>query len=206
MYTGIVEATGRIGRIERHDDGGASVRVECDLEGIGTDDSVAVDGVCLTATDVGADRFDADLSAETVERTSLTERDPGDAVNLERPLPADDRFHGHVVQGTVDTVTEILRVVEDGEGWIYEVAIPPAYADLVVEKGAVGLDGISLTVAAVDRRAGTFQVAIVPRTRSVTTLDRRTPGDPLHFEADVLAKYARGRATAGSDDRGWATS
>ncbi|GAB3685846.1 riboflavin synthase [Salinarchaeum chitinilyticum] len=197
MYTGIVETTGRLRTVDRHQDGDASVRIETELDGIDPDDSVAVDGVCLTATAVGEDWFDADLSAETVSRTYLADRSPGEAVNLERPLPADGRFHGHVVKGTVDTVTELLRVTRDGEGWRYELAIPPEYADLVVEKGAVALDGASLTVADVDRRAGTFAVAVVPQTRSVTTLDRKAPGDLLHFEADVLAKYARGRAMSG---------
>lgn len=196
MYTGIVETTGRIAAVERHAEGGASVRVRTDLEGIEPDHSVAVDGVCLTATDVREDSFDADLSAETVSRTALADREPGAAVNLERPLPADGRFHGHVVKGTVDDVTELLRVARDGEGWRYTVAIPPEYAACIVEKGAVALDGASLTVAAVDRRAGRFDVAVVPRTRAVTTLDCKQPGDPLHFEADVLAKYARGRSVA----------
>jgi len=194
MYTGIVETTGRLAAVERYDAGGASVRVNTDLDGIEPDDSVAVDGVCLTATDVDADGFEADLSAETVSRTYLADREPGDAVNLERPLPADGRFHGHVVKGTVDDITELLRVERDGEGWRYTMAIPPEYAQCIVEKGAVAIDGASLTVAAVDRRTGRFDVAIVPQTRSVTTLDGKSPGDPLHFEADVLAKYARGRS------------
>lgn len=206
MYTGIVEATGQLLDVDQHDGGGASVRIETTLDGIEPDDSVAVDGVCLTATAVGEGWFDADLSAETVARTYLADRAAGDAVNLERPMPANGRFHGHVVKGTVDTVTEILRVVEDGEGWRYEVAIPPEYADHVVEKGAVALDGTSLTVADVDRRAGTFEVAVVPQTRSVTTLDRKAPGDLLHFEADVLAKYARGSVEPTSTDRPWSHS
>lgn len=206
MYTGIVEATGRLRRVERHDGGGASVRIGCDLEGIEPDDSVAVDGVCLTATAVGEDWFEADCSVETVDRTYLADREPGAAVNLERPLPADGRFHGHVLKGTVDTVTEVLGVTSDGEGWRYTVATPPRYAALIVEKGAVGLDGISLTVAAVNRRAGTFEVAIVPQTRAVTTLDEKGPGDPLHFEADVLAKYARGHLAGGDDRSEWVPS
>lgn len=187
--------------VDRHPGGSASLRVECDLPGVEPEDSIAVAGVCLTATAVGEEWFEADLSAETVERTYLASLDPGQEVNLERPLPADGRFHGHVMKGTVDTVTELLDVAAEGEGWRYTVATPPAYADLVVEKGAVGLDGISLTVAAVDRQRGRFDVAIVPQTRAVTTLESAGPGDPMHFEADVLGKYARDRG--GADQSDW---
>lgn len=121
MYTGIVEGSGRIDAAEHHD-GGASLRIETDLGDVERDHSLAVAGVCLTASDVGEDWFVADLSSETVDRTYLADLEPGAAVNLERPLPADGRFHGHVVTGTVDTVTEVLSVREEGDGWRYEVA------------------------------------------------------------------------------------
>lgn len=208
MYTGIVETTAVVAavdpletgcriRIETSDEDTLEHEYEYELESqLAPEDSIAVDGVCVTAERVTEDRFEAFLSAETVSRTTLAESAPGDRVNLERPVPADGRFHGHIVKGTVDTTTAVLGVDESGEGGEgreVTLEIPAGYEEYVVEKGAVALDGISLTVADVDDDAGTFDVAVVPATEAVTTLSAVRPGDRLHFEADIVAKYAARR-------------
>lgn len=202
MYTGIVETTASIRRVERGERG-ARVRVATDTAGIDPGDSVAVSGVCLTAEDVGEGWFEAALSADTLDRTYLASPDAGAAVNVERPLPADGRFDGHLVKGTVDTTTEIDSVTTRPDDWRLTVAQPAGYERYVVEKGAVALDGISLTITAVDDDRGTFSVAIVPETRDRTTLSSASAGDRVHFEADVVAKYVqRGRTVAAGPEAG----
>lgn len=131
--------------------------------------------------------FETFLAAETVEKTYLGDLREGDAVNLERALAADGRFDGHVVQGHVDTTTRVTGVEEVGEDWRFSFALPPAYARYVVDKGSVTLDGISLTVA--DRRPDEFDVAVIPATYDLTNLSEKRPGDPVHLEVDVVAKY-----------------
>lgn len=209
MYTGIVETTAVVAAVDPLETG-CRIRIETsdenalerDLEAhLAPEDSIAVDGVCVTAERVTENGFEAFLSAETVSRTTLAERAPGDRVNVERPLPADGRFHGHIVTGTVDTTARVLEV-ENGEvggsrgveGRDLTVEIPADYEEYIVEKGAVALDGVSLTVADVDDDAGTFDVAVVPVTEAVTTLSAVRPGDRFHFEVDVVAKYAARRA------------
>lgn len=186
MYTGVVETTGRI-ESKKRVDSGCRLRIEADTSGLQPDDSISIGGVCLTAEAVGEDWFDAFLSAETVARTYLADLSVGDHVNVERPLGADGQFDGHVVKGTVDTVVDIVDIESLGEDWIVTFAIPEGYGQYLVEKGAVAVDGISLTVA--DLTAETFSVAVVPQTYEVTTLSEKQVGDPVHFEADILAKY-----------------
>jgi len=191
MYTGFIESTGTLRRVDRTGEG-CTVRVATTAD-LATGDSVAVAGVCLTVERLGDGWFDATLSGETVERTYLADLDPGADVNLERPVTADGRLDGHVVKGTVDATTKLVDVAErDADRWL-TVAIPDGYGRYLVEKGAVALDGVGLTVAAVDDDAGTFAVAVVPATDRRTTLPAKRPGDPLHFEADVMAKYAERR-------------
>lgn len=204
MYTGIVERTGTITAAEGVG-AGRRIRVETDAIVLEPEESIAVDGVCVTAERVGEGWFEAWCSSETVDRTTLADRSPGDAVNLERPLPADGRFHGHFVGGTVDTTTELLAIdgaessadvdeasddaatIEAAERTL-TFALPEGYEGYVVEKGPVALDGISLTVASVSREA--FSVAVVPTTAAVTTLSAATAGDAFNLEVDTLAKYA----------------
>jgi len=198
MYTGIVEECGRVGAVT--DRGrGASITVGCDTEGLDPDDSISLSGVCVTAERVGEGWFEGHLSGETLARTYLGTLSDGDPVNIERPLGVTDRFDGHVVKGTVDTVTEVLDVEDhgDGEGWTFTVRTPEEYGAYVVEKGALALDGISLTVS--DVSAGSFTVAVVPRTHERTTLSAKDAGDPVHFEADIFAKYAAGQDRAPAD-------
>ncbi len=186
MYTGIVETTGQIAE-RRQFESGCRLRIRVETPGLSPDDSIGISGVCLTAESVGDGWFDAFLSEETVSRTYLADLSPGDRVNVERPLPSDGRFDGHVVKGTVDTVVQISDIESLGDDWRFTFTVPEGYEQYLVEKGAVALDGTSLTVA--DLTEETFSVAVVPQTYDITTLSEKDVGDPVHFEADILAKY-----------------
>jgi len=174
--------------------------------GIGTDgvegfddlshgQSISVSGVCLTVEAYGADGasegsgdwFEVFLASETVAKTYLGAVDEGDVVNVERAMPADGRFDGHVVQGHVDTVAEVRGIEQVGEDWRFAFSIPEDHGQYLVDKGSVTLDGISLTVA--EKRDGEFEVAIIPTTYELTTLSAKSVGDPVHLEVDVIAKY-----------------
>jgi riboflavin synthase len=207
MFAGIVETTGRV---ERVDDGeeGRRVRIGTTFADLTAGDSIAVDGACLTVEgSEPGEWFSVFLAGETLDRTTFGNLQAGDQVNLERALPADGRFDGHVVQGHVDGTTEIRGIERvggepaseasgassDGDSadgdWEYTFALPPDLAPYVVEKGSIALDGISLTVARLDDDAGTFSVAIIPTTYRETTLSQTAPGDRVHVEVDVFAKY-----------------
>jgi riboflavin synthase len=152
-----------------------------------------VSGVCLTAR-TGGRLLCADLSSETLSRTRLGALRPGDPVNLERALRWGDRLSGHFVLGHVDAVTRLRSVRPRGGSWTYRFAIPKGLARFVVEKGSVALDGISLTVAR--RHARDFDVEVIPETRRRTTLGSAGPGDDVHFEADVFARFGRAGSLA----------
>lgn len=186
MYTGVIQTVGEICTAERLDSG-CRVRIETDTEDIVTGDSVGVNGICLTAETVDDGRFDAVLSSETVERSYLSDLSPSDAVNIESPVAPDGQLDGHVVKGTVDTTTEIASIEDIGDDWRFTFVLPTDYRQYLVEKGAVALDGISLTVTEVTDE--TFSVAVIPATYHGTTLSEKSVGDPVHFEADILAKY-----------------
>jgi riboflavin synthase len=222
MFTGIVEEAGEVSDVTVTEEG-RRLRIEGeeaarDLE---RGQSVSVSGVCLTVEEHGPGWFEVFLASETVAKTYLGEVEAGDPVNLERAMPADGRFDGHVVQGHVDTTAEVVdirQVGEDGEalrasdnpsgerseprgGWEYEFAIPEGFGRYVVDKGSVAVDGISLTVA--ERSDESFSVAIIPETREVTNLSEKEVGDPVHLEVDVIAKYAeRLLADAGFEQDG----
>ena len=186
MFTGIVEATGEVAAIENAD--GTRLRIAAPFSpDLNEGQSVSVDGACLTVEAYDEACFEVFLAAETLDRTTLGELSVGDRVNLERALPADGRFDGHVVQGHVDATAAIRSVERVGEDWTYAFDLPAGLADHVVEKGSIALDGISLTVA--DREADRFTVAIVPTTYAETTLSEKGPGDSVNVEIDVLAKY-----------------
>ena len=186
MFTGIVETTGEV-LDAREETGGRRLRIGTEFDDLSRGQSVSVSGVCLTVEEHDADHFEVFLAAETVERTYLGNLRPGDAVNVERAMPADGRFDGHVVQGHVDATTEITAIEEVGEDWRFAFALGDDWGRYLVEKGSVALDGVSLTVA--DLGADAFEVAIVPETYAVTTLGEKSVGDPVHVEVDVLAKY-----------------
>jgi riboflavin synthase len=189
MFTGIVEETGVVDAVTE-DEGGRRLRIATDgVRSFEAGASVAVSGVCLTVEAHGDGWFETFTAAETLDRTYLGDLAPGDAVNVERALRADDRLDGHVVQGHVDATTRVTGVESVGEDWRFEFALPEDHARYLVEKGSVALDGVSLTVAALDDDAGAFDVAVIPATYEVTTLGEKAVGDPVHVEVDVLAKY-----------------
>lgn len=189
MFTGIVETTGEVTDVSVRADGRRLTVAAEGLDDLHHGQSISVSGVCLTVEefDTDAGRFEVFLAAETVEKTYLGTLEAGDEVNVERALPADGRFDGHVVQGHVDATTEVRAVERVGEDWRYTFAIPEGFGRYVVAKGSVALDGISLTVA--DRRDDEFDVAVIPATYALTTLSGKSVGDPVHLEVDVVAKY-----------------
>ena len=188
MFTGIVESLGTVANVAKSDGG---LRLVLEAGELAVDlqvgDSISVNGVCLTAVDVGPIGVTVDVVAETLRRTNLGSMKAGDRVNLERPMRADGRFDGHIVQGHVDATGEIAAVVPEGEGWLVKITAPSDGLRYVVEKGSITVDGVSLTVTLV--HADAFEVALIPHTLSVTTLGLRRPGDLVNLEFDVLAKY-----------------
>ena len=188
MFTGIVEEMGVIRSIRRGAHSAVlSIGAEAVLSDLKTGDSVAVNGVCLTATAVEGRGFTADVMHETLLRSSLGALGPGSPVNLERAMAAGGRFGGHIVSGHIDgtgTITERRR--DDNAVW-YTVTAAPSLLRYIVEKGSVAIDGISLTVASVE--AGRFSVSVIPHTASVTVLGRKGPGDIVNLETDIIGKY-----------------
>src|ERR1051326_3461907 len=178
MFTGIIEETGRIARIEDTGDFRTIyVAGKAVFDDLRLGSSIAVNGVCLTARSIAADTFSAEMSRETLARTSLGNLAKGSIVNLERPMRADSRFGGHIVQGHVDGVGRISRFEREGDAWDLEVEYPAGGSRYIVEKGSITVDGISLTVAAL-RGARAFSVAIIPHTFENTNLRAARAGDP----------------------------
>jgi len=188
MFTGIIEALGTVRSIDATA-AGARLVVEAGrlARETAAGDSVAVNVVCLTAVEAGEETLSFDAIPETLRRSNLGELQPGDVVNLERPLAAGARLSGHFVQGHVDGAGRIAAITEDGDSLRIRIDMPAALRRYVVEKGSVAVDGISLTVASMSDEA--FEVAIIPHTRVVTTLGRKAPGASLNLEVDILAKY-----------------
>lgn len=188
MFTGIVETMGTVAETAG-DDTGRRLTLEAPavVAGLAVGDSIAVDGVCLTAVEVGADRFTVEVVPETLRRTSLGRLVAGSRANLERALEAGGRFEGHIVQGHVDGTGTVVAMVPEGSGARLTVSVDQALRRYIVEKGSVAIDGVSLTVAAVT--AGGFEVALIPHTLAATTLGLRSPGDQVNLEVDILAKY-----------------
>jgi len=178
---------GTVAAVDAADDG-VRLRVATALAGDLRDgDSIAVNGVCLTAIGADGDSFGADVMHETLRRSSLAEVAPGARVNLELPLRADERLGGHVVQGHVDGLGAIRAVREEGFARVVTIEADPALLRYVVEKGSIAVDGVSLTVASVDGDA--FSVSLIPETLERTTLGAAGPGAPVNLEVDILAKY-----------------
>ena len=189
MFTGIVEELGRVRAIHRRE-GGA--RVEIDATTVVADasvgDSIAVNGCCVTVVELGDGWWAADAVIETLERTTLGALEPAERVNLERPLRLADRVGGHLVQGHVDAVGRVTGRTPLADGSTrFTFSAPTEVLRYVVEKGSVAVDGISLTVAALD--SGTFDVAVIPHTLDVTTLGHKDTGAPVNIEVDLMAKY-----------------
>jgi riboflavin synthase len=187
VFTGIVEELGKVVGLDQLPDA-ARLRISADLAAdLREGDSLAVDGVCLTVTDVSGSDVIADVMQETLRRTTLGAVRPGSRVNLERPARVDGRLGGHVVQGHVDGTGAVVLRTSSVHWDIVRISLPQALARYVVEKGSIAVDGVSLTVVAVDRDG--FDVSLIPTTLAQTTLGRRQVGDAVNLEVDVLAKY-----------------
>ena len=186
MFTGIVE---ELGRLESLRDGRLRIAATRVIDGVEIGESIAVNGCCLTVVAFGDGWWEADVSDETISRTSLARLNDGDGVNLERAVRANDRLGGHVVQGHVDAVGEVVHPVPD-----LRVRVPDGLLRYLVEKGSVTVDGVSLTI--VQPLDDGFTVAIIPHTADVTTLGAKQPGDLVNIEVDVMAKYVERLVTA----------
>jgi riboflavin synthase len=198
MFTGLVEDLGTVVAVQRTGDGAVLTVASRLARELGEGDSVAVNGVCLTATGIRGDRFGADVMPETLRRSSLGGVDAGDRVNLELALRADARLGGHIVQGHVDGVGVVAEVREDGFARVVTIEPDAALLRYVVEKGSIAVDGVSLTVAAVDDVS--FSVSLIPETLERTNLGGLTAGPPtrtVNLEVDIVAKYVEKLVSAG---------
>ncbi len=198
MFTGIVQTTGSIHAIEACE---GDIRLEVAAAELGFDDvrlgdSICVSGVCLTVVEITGERFAADVSTETLARTSLGVRRTGDAVNLEKALRLSDRLGGHLVSGHIDGVGTVVAVQPDARAqrWVFEAPAP--LSRYIAEKGSITVDGVSLTVNGV--AGNTFEVALIPHTVAVTTFRERAVGDMVNLEVDLLARYVERLMQAGS--------
>lgn len=198
MFTGIVEEVGTIRDVARRPDGVTlSIRAGFAPEGLALGDSVNVDGACLTVTALDPEGFTVGLSPETLRRTALGTASPGSRVNLERAVRAGDRLGGHIVQGHVDGVGEVVGLRPEGDSMIVSLEAPTDLAPYIVEKGFVSLDGISLTVT--ERAGRRFSVALVAYTREHVALVDKNVGDSVSIEVDVIAKYVESILDARAD-------
>ena len=190
MFTGIIESIGRVSGVQLESDSARIVVEAPDLvEGTRLGDSVAVNGACLTVVEIDGPRLSFDAVRETLERTNLGELCSDSRVNLERALRADGRLDGHIVQGHIDGTGRVVRVEQRGEDVRFILDCDSSFADLLVEKGSVAIDGVSLTVVNVEKHG--FDVVLIPHTLLETTLGDREPGQRLNLEADILGKYVR---------------
>ncbi len=194
MFTGIVAGLGSVTSVDETAAGRRlRIRGGAILDAVSVGDSVAVNGVCLTATEVegepAARTVTVEVVGETLARTTLGDLAVGDRVDLERPMAADGRFDGHMVQGHVDGVGRVVTVIGEGDARRVRIELPDGLGKYVVEKGSVAVDGVSLTVTATDAAGTWFEVVLIPHTLEVTALGQRTVGSQVNLEVDVLAKY-----------------
>jgi riboflavin synthase len=188
MFTGIIEELGRVRAIEpRGENARLVISAHIVTEGTHHGDSISVNGVCLTALDVAADSFAADVSKETLERSTLGRLQPNAPVNLERAVTPLTRLGGHIVQGHVDGRGKFLEAIDHGGSWTVRIGYPPELARYLVFKGSVTVEGISLTIAAL--ADDQFEIAVIPKTWEVTNFSYLRPGADVNLEADVIAKY-----------------
>ncbi|HKR02550.1 MAG TPA: riboflavin synthase [Pyrinomonadaceae bacterium] len=201
MFTGIIEELGRVQSVEKRGEGVRLViEARAVMEGTREGDSIAVNGVCLTAIDVRGDSFAADGSAETLQRSTLGRLRPASVVNLERAVTPATRLGGHIVQGHVDARGRFLGATEHGGSWTVRIAYPPEVARYLVFKGSVSVEGISLTVAGLAEEY--FEIAVIPKTWEVTNLSHLRPGDEVNLEADIIAKYVERILTVSTNMKG----
>ncbi|ADJ25828.1 riboflavin synthase, alpha subunit [Dehalogenimonas lykanthroporepellens BL-DC-9] len=195
MFSGIVEETGTVKSL---DAGSLSIQADVIFSDLKPGDSVAVNGVCLTARDIGGGVFTVDVMPETLRRTNLGDLRPGVRVNLERAMTLSSRMGGHLVQGHIDATGLVKNIRREGDAQLMTIAAPPELIRYVVEKGFIAVDGLSLT--AFDVTTETFTVSLVTFTRDTTTIATRRPGDRVNLEADIIAKYTE-RFTARREGR-----
>jgi len=188
MFTGIIEEKGSVRSIE-FDGENARIVISATAvtDGTNAGDSISVNGVCLTALDISRDSFAADVSRETLDRSTLGSLASGSPVNLERAVTPMTRLGGHIVQGHVDGRGTFISATRDGDFWTVRIGFPPEFAKYLVYKGSVAVEGISLTVASL--ADDHFDIAVIPKTWELTNLSSLSPGDPVNLEADVIAKY-----------------
>ncbi|MFZ0522647.1 MAG: riboflavin synthase [Candidatus Acidiferrales bacterium] len=195
MFTGITEKVGKIESLEHAQEGGRlrvsfanSTTAESEIaRETKLGDSISVNGCCLTVVEFDSSHFTADLSGETLRRTNFGEKKPGNLVNLERPLSAGARLGGHFMQGHVDGIGRVTRLVPEGDNWWLSVRVPEDLRHYVAEKGSIAIDGISLTVAR--WHDGIADIAIIPFTHQHTNVHAMSPNDAVNLETDILAKY-----------------
>jgi riboflavin synthase len=188
MFTGIIEHLGTIESLQLHSDGGRlTVHAPSVAPRLAVSNSIAVNGCCLTIVSKDQEHFSADLSGETIRKTSFGELKPGMRINLEQPLTAGKEFGGHFVLGHVDTVGRVTRLEPEGDNWWYAVEVPEPFARYIVPQGSITIDGISLTVARWNNRIA--EIAIIPFTYEHTNVRDKKIGDAANLEGDVLGKY-----------------
>jgi riboflavin synthase len=188
VFTGIIEELGEIAALERHA-AGAKIKISARVvtEGTGEGDSISVNGVCLTALDIKPDGFTADVSQETLDKSTLGRLKTGAKVNLERAVTPLTRLGGHLVQGHVDSRGKYVSAVQNGDFWTVRVSFPRTIGQYLVYKGSISVEGISLTIA--ELGADYFEIAVIPKTWELTNLSTLKAGDEVNLEADVIAKY-----------------
>ena len=188
MFTGIIEELGSVTSVAKSESGAKySFAAPKVVEGAGNGDSIAVNGVCLTALSITAAGFEADVSQETLDRSTLGGLDAGSAINLERAVTPSTRLGGHIVQGHIDGRGKFAGAVEVGDFWTVTISFPEELGRYLVYKGSISVEGISLTIA--DLRKTEFDIAIIPKTWESTNLSKLSEGDPVNLEVDVIAKY-----------------
>lgn len=196
MFTGIIEELGKIDSLQSHA-GGAKIRIAASVVTAGTNDgdSIAVNGVCLTALEVSPGGFSADVSQETLNCSTLGNLKTGSRINLERAVTPSTRLGGHIVQGHVDGRGELISAVQSGDFWTVRIGYPADMGQYFVYKGSISVEGISLTIASL--ADSYFEIAIIPKTWELTNLSTLTPGNAVNLEADVIAKYVERILTYG---------
>ena len=188
MFTGIVEELGKISSLEKHASG-ARIKISAKIVTVGTNegDSIAVNGVCLTTLSIKPNGFSADVSDETLQKSTLGKLKTGAKVNLERAVTPLTRLGGHIVQGHVDARGKFVSAVQSGDFWTVRVSFPREVGQYLIYKGSVSVEGISLTIAELD--VDYFEIAVIPKTWELTNLSSLKSGDEVNLEADVIAKY-----------------
>jgi riboflavin synthase len=199
MFTGIIEELGKVRAVEKRGDGSRVViEARAVTQGSNEGDSIAVNGVCLTALDIIGNSFAADCSKETLDRSTLGNLRAGASVNLERAVTPSTRLGGHIVQGHVDARGVFQSAIQQGEFWTVRIAYPEEIARYLVFKGSIAIEGISLTIAALTDSY--FEIAVIPKTWTMTNLSSLHSGDAVNLEADVIAKYVERIMTVGRQD------